>query len=75
MNTLSLSGDDEPDNGMFGDNLPDLSLGRAKRFFGKSSAIMLHQTTLRLKYNYITNNPSSPLPEFPPARLVSDMIC
>jgi hypothetical protein len=45
------------------DNLQDISLGCANRFFGKSSEVMLHRATLRLKHNYLSDSPSTFVPE------------
>ena len=54
-------------------HLQDLSLARSPRFFGKCSAVMLHQATLQLKHDYVTGSYGSFIPEFPLLSSVSNL--
>lgn len=60
--------DNEIDSVMLGDNLQDLYLGRTNRFFGKASAVMVHQVTIKLKRDYMASTQGSPVPDLPPVR-------
>lgn len=70
--TFTSVREDVFNSAVLADNLRDLSLGRVNRFFGKSSGVMLHQATLQLKHEYMTNSPDSFIPDFPPMRPVSN---
>ena len=64
--------DFEFDNTML-DSLQDLSLKCTTRFFGKYSAVMVHQATLQLKHDYITGSSCSLTRDFPPMPPVSNV--
>lgn len=66
--------DNEIDSVMLGDNLQDLYLGRTNRFFGKASAVMVHQVTIKLKRDYMASTQGSPVPDLPPVRPVSSRL-